>query len=188
MITQKGNAHNSRFSRLFKNRRGIGSIMTILGAAVAAAVIVFPLARWQMSLSSNVANVSTQLNDVTTKLEALSVLEDRWRQINDMNIDEFKTATTKTTDYGKFKVTEQYSTGVGIYQSNGTCSGTYVDNGTNRACRKVTLTVQDAAGNVISSAGPATRVASADNSGGMMPDYAKACEPPPLATSASLGV
>lgn len=157
MITNKENILNTR---LFKDKRGMGSIMTVLGAAVAAAIIVFPLARWQMSLNTNVATVTNSLDNAGVKLEMMSALEDRWRQINDMNIDAFKAATNKTTKYGKYTVTESYGT-LGIYnESTGNCdSGTPDDD--DKACRVATLTVTGPEGVLPLGPVTATRVASA---------------------------
>ncbi len=156
---------------VLKNSRGMGSVLTILGSAIAAAIIVFPLARWQMSLSDNTASVSDSLDNAGIKLEMISALEDRWRLINDMNIEAFKVATDKTTKYGKYTVSESYGA-LGIYnEDTGNCdSGTPGDN--DKACRVATLTVTGPE-NVLP-LGPvkATRVAS--SSGGKFlrePDF-----------------
>ncbi len=151
--------------KILKNSHGMGSMMTVLGAAVAAAIIVFPLARWQMSLSNNAADVTNSLDNAGVKLEMMSALEDRWRQINDMNIDAFKAATNKTTKYGKYTVTESYGT-LGIYNENtGNCdSGTPDDD--DKACRVATLTVIGPDGVLPLGPVTATRVASAENNNG----------------------
>ncbi len=154
--------------KLLKNSHGMGSMMTVLGAAVAAAVIVFPLARWQMSLSNNTATVSESLDNAGVKLEMMSALEDRWRQINDMNLDEFKVATDKTTTYGRYTVSESFGT-LGKYNSStGKCDAE-TPGDDDKACRTATLTVIGPDGVLPLGPVTATRVASAGKSGDAFP-------------------
>ncbi len=139
-------------------------MLTILGAVLASAIVVFPLARWQMSLSNNTATVSESLDNAGVKLEMMSAMEDRWRQINDMNLDEFKVATNKTTTYGRYTVSEAFET-LGKYNSStGKCDAE-TPGDDDKACRVATLTVTGPDGVLPLGPVTATRVASAAKQG-----------------------
>ncbi len=119
-----------------------------------------------MSINQNIGQAENRLENIGTKLEMQSALEDRWRQINDMSLDEFKAASDKITDYGKYKISESFGV-LGTYNSDGTCSGEEPNDETKKACRIATLTVQDKDGNPVLGPVSATRVASASGGDGL---------------------
>ncbi len=113
-----------------------------------------------MSLADNTAYVQDNLDNAGVKLEMISALEDRWRQINAMEMEEFKSASDKTTEYGKYTVAESFGV-LGKYNSStGKCdAGTPEDE--EKACRAVTLTVTGPEGVLPLGPVTATRIASA---------------------------
>ena len=103
-------------------RKGAGGILAVLGVAAAVTVIIFPLARWHARLSNSAAGLNEGLSNTSIRLEMLSAMEDRWHQINDMDVSEFKNLTSdKETKHGKFTVKESFGA-VGKYNaSTGQC-------------------------------------------------------------------
>ncbi len=118
-----------------------------------------------MAMTQAINANEIKLDQLKNELEMKSALEDRWRQINDMSLDEFKSASDKTTDYGKYKISEAFGA-LGTYNENGTCSGGEPSDSSKKACRVATLTVKDKDGNSVLGPISATRVASAQKSVG----------------------
>ena len=144
-------------------REGAGGILAVLGVAAAVAVIIFPLARWHASLTNSAAGLKEGLENTSLRLEMVSAMEDRWHQINDMDVAEFKALTSaKETKYGKFTVKESFGA-VGKYNaSTGQCDAGTPGTG-DRACRVATLTVTSEDGTATLGPVQAIRVATSDD-------------------------
>lgn len=133
-----------KIANKIKEKKGLTLIGILLGA-VAFGLIAFPMARWVMHMTQNIAANERSVAAIGSQLEMQAVLEDRWHIINDMTIDQLKAATTKTTTYGNYSVKEEYATAGKYNASTGACvAGTA--SGTEQVCRQVTMTVTGPAG------------------------------------------
>ncbi len=133
-----------KITKKIKEKKGLTLIGILLGA-VAFGLLAFPMARWVMQMTQNIAANERSVAALGAQLEMQAIMEDRWHIINDMSIDQLKAATTKTTTYGKYSVKEEYATAGKYNASTGACaSGTA--SGTEQLCRQVTLTVTGPAG------------------------------------------
>lgn len=133
-----------KIANKIKEKKGLTLIGILLGA-VAFGLIAFPMARWVMHMTQNIAANERSVAAIGSQLEMQAIMEDRWHIINDMTIDQLKAATTKTTTYGKYSVKEEYATAGKYNASTGACvAGTA--SGTEQVCRQVTMTVTGPAG------------------------------------------
>ena len=98
-----------KIANKIKEKKGITLIGILLGA-VAFGLLAFPMARWVMQMTQNIAANERSVAALGAQLEMQAIMEDRWHIINDMSIDQLKAATTKTTTYGKYSVKEEYAT------------------------------------------------------------------------------
>lgn len=119
------------------NRKGFGLTSAIVEIAVVA-VIMLPLTKWFMSLSSGT-------NELATRSEMQSIVQDYWSQINLATYNDFQDAIAAKGKKWKDEVGEKYDLTIefsddGKYADTGCKVG--VEAGTDdRHCRNVTITL-----------------------------------------------
>ncbi len=147
-----------KIANKIKEKKGVTLIGILLGA-LAFGILAIPMARWIIQMTQTIAANERSVAALSAQLEMQAVMEDRWHIINDMSIDQLKTATTKTTTYGKYTVKEEYAAAGKYNATTGACvAGTA--SGTEQLCRQVTLTVTGPEGTTPLGPVKAIRVAS----------------------------
>lgn len=130
-----------------KNRKG--QMTGTLIAVIAVAIVMIPVTKWLISMK-------TGTDDLETRLEMQSIMQDYWNQINEATYDEFQSSvaargTTWQEEIGdKYTLTMEFSAD-GKYE-NASCSVGASVGSNERHCRNVTATI-------VSKENPALRVA-----------------------------